>query len=152
MESVKTARVAIEQLGVAIEYAEIPIYPGDNEVALLLGASWTIFVSGASYVYGGVWRKSSPHTDDALLTTGYMTADLVDHTVAGWVQSTAVGIWVASQVQDKRFPEPIVLLRPPQLVALASVAAVSFIYLTCYFRLKTVSKMELAKFMAKDHA
>jgi len=152
MESIKTARVSIEAVPDTLSYAEIPIFPGRDEVALLLGTSWTMYISAACYLYAGIWRKSSPRVEATLLTTGYQSADLVDHTVAGWVQSTAVGIWLASQVQDKRFPEPLILLRPPQLVAYGSVADVGFVYVTCYYRLKTVSKTELAKLMAKDHA
>ena len=150
-ESVKTGKVTIYSSGAgSSDHKKLPILPGEDEVAILLGCQFTVVGSAASFFFrNGIFKKSEEVPD----LTGFAKYDPNEHwiylqpdiqipSVAG---SRAV-VWTFF------FPYPVVLIRPPQFSGYAVDDTGSW-RMTClaYYLLQNVTDEQLAKLMVKDH-
>jgi hypothetical protein len=136
-----------------IKYGEIPIKPGKGEIALLLATNWNLYFTEVNAMYAVIWRKSYPKTSSVSLFNqpGFKSPDILDYELFSVKQETAVGVWRSSRSKYKVYPYPIVLVRPPQIVYVNSVAGAGGLAIQAYYILQRASQTEIDRLLAKDH-
>lgn len=149
-ESVKVARVGFAVQG-TIGGATFPIIMGRDEVIILMAlAYWWrgTLAAGENRMELGLWRKSDVANDPAIVPYS-------DHTdmIWGTVSSSEM---VAESLKNSdddfvTFPWPMVLIRPPRLLARALIMTSPLVEARLYYHTREVSDIELAKLMVKDH-
>ncbi|MBA7681229.1 hypothetical protein ES703_89566 [subsurface metagenome] len=149
--SVKVAKSSINCTN-AIVYDEIPIYPGEKEVALLLATNWLLVSPVANRLEGLIWKKAHPAVKANIFTQYVQEEDVIDYEQTFIISTTAEGIWQGSIGRYKAYPQPLVLIRPPQLVTIGLVMTSGIVVVTCYYVFQRVTDEQLAKLMVKDHA
>jgi hypothetical protein len=97
-----------------------------------------------------LWRKSAPATKATILTTWREDTDVIDYYAISNEWTTAVGYSDSYKQMYKNFPHPLVIIRPPQLVA-QSVAAQTSVNLWLWYTTRRVSEAQMAELMVKDH-
>lgn len=145
-ETVKVAKCSVVNTGVGtIHYTEIPIKPGEDEVALLLASKWLSYNVAANYNHGLIWKKSAPKTDAGIFAS--QSEDIIDRMLHA---NLAVPDQI-SQIEYTVYPYPVVLLRAPQLVSYGTTDGNGVFYLFCWYVIQKVTDKALAKLMVKDH-
>lgn len=133
-------------------YIPVPIQIGPMEVALLHASQWIIatVAPNSDSLQSVLWRKSAPATKATILTTWREDTDVIDYYAISNEWTTAVGYSDSYKQMYKNFPHPLVIIRPPQLVA-QSVAAQTSVNLWLWYTTRRVSEAQMAELMVKDH-
>lgn len=153
-ETVKVAHWYLAvSTGVVVSRAQIQgMGIGKNEVAILLGLKWIIDsdLSGVNFVLRmALWRKS----DVAWQYGNLQQLNIQYEKDIVWsMKTTRLDLNSMGKEEDTFiFPYPVVLIRKPQIIGHASLAAVTtggFLY----YVTEQVTDEQLAKLMVKDHA
>ena len=144
-----------------LQYEEIPMEMGEDEVALLL-AYQMIFeditpLEGAHYrTEAYIWRKSQPKTYPTIRSHWAEDSDTITFDVHDFIyQGYGVPHPVFSKSWYKVLPYPVVLIRPPSLISYATgdpePPTGMRVYSLCWYVLQKVTDEQLAKLMVKDH-
>lgn len=151
MDRLRVAKASIDCTN-ALVYSQIPILPGEDEVALLLATNWLLVNTVANRIEALIWRKAHPATKGNIFAQFVIEEDVIDYEQNFMVSTTAAGEWQGTVARYKVYPQPLVLIRPPQLVTVGLVGTSGLVVVTCYYTLQRVTDEQLAKLMVKDHA
>lgn len=158
IETVKLAKVCAFPPAGGDHYYEIPIRPGEDQVALLLACQLGAHPDtlGANQItYEWIWRKSMPEVDAVKFANDSVTwqedSDVIDH--ASWFNEwdTAAGYAPRGGERYVVYAYPVVVIRPPQFVVW-TFSGDTRVTCLCWYMLQDVSDAELARLMVKDHA
>lgn len=156
VESVKVASAGRQFVDTSLHGVKIPIYPGKDEVAILLSYKIQAIPGGigptlaAGYL---LWRKSDKDWPAPTLDSERILQQ--KGVIAGGILHwDGVGGSGGNLSESFMFPYPIVLVRPPQLVmeVFNNTGDDVDILLQAYYLIEKVSKAELQEIMVKDHA
>lgn len=139
--------------GPGLTYIPVPVQMGPQEVALLHALQWIIATAApnADSLQSVLWRKSLPAQKANLLTTWREDTDVIDYYATENYWGSDVGYGDPYKQIYKVLPRPLLLIRPPQLVAVSATANTS-VNLWLWYTVITVTDEELARLMIKDHA
>lgn len=134
------------------EYVEIPIKPGDDEVALVLAVEWHHHYAGAAgnLTWSYLWKKSYPAEfkgNSTIVNLPGNESDIIDTELASFAVSPSQMI----KTEYRVFPYPVVVLRPLQLVSQSYVDAITHVYVSVWYVFQKVTEESLARLMVKDH-
>lgn len=152
-ESIKSALAVIDPLTSSLKGYQFPINLGRNEVLVLLGFDYSVvgnIASGTNRIEFGIYRKSDRLPDGDWIFANISNQDIVwsrchQHY---WTTGNSRSSWS----EMIHLPYPVVLIRPPQLCALADVFDSGIIEMRIYYLVAKASDTELAELMVKDHA
>lgn len=147
-ETVKIARVGLSAT-TNFEGDRAPINLGRDEVVLLMSLYywWSAFLSaGENIINIGLWKRTD--TDPP--------AVLTDHTDLIWstrhVKKFVTESVSASGNELIHFPKPLILIRPPRVIASRAIATSATVDVRLFYQILKVSKDQMAMLMMKDHA
>jgi len=149
MESLKS--IGIDDLGsLTITGVKAPIGLGNDEIIELMALDYNLAVSnmgvGSNSVCLGLYRKS----EKLPRGIGYNEdSDMIWS--LRWRQRFVTESLEASKNGHIAFPSSIMLIRPPQMVHRYSGYTGLVVHLRLYYKIRRVSKEEIAKLMLKDH-
>lgn len=136
----------------AWEYTEIPIKPGEDEVALALAVEWHHHYAGAAgnISWSYLWKKSHPEEfkgNSSVVNLPGNESDIIDTELASFTTSPSQMV----KTEYRVFPYPVVLLRPLQLVSQSYVDGITHVYVSVWYVLEKITAEALARLMVKDH-
>ena len=147
-ETVKISRQELVSVTTKVG-TPFPMNLGPNEVIVLLSFYWNIIGSmnaGVNIGYMGLWRKTD--SNPPAMVTGH-TDMIWSIRVQNYFTTESV---ISSWNEHVILPWPLVLIRPPRLIGLATVMTGVSMEMRLFHIIQEVTDEELAKLMVKDHA
>lgn len=149
METIKTSIVQMYPLSLIEEGKKFNINLGDSEVIELKSLYYCTggdLGVGLNQITFGLYRKSDVSSmsgimkdeADIIWSTRLTTKFVTESLKCGWTDMI-------------HFPSPLILIRPPSIIAQESVITVYSLLVRIYYLIRRVSKVEMAKLMMKDH-
>ena len=150
MESLKSKSVSFE-VSAVIQGEKYPINLGVNEIMELRAIYYYIgsdIAVGINNLFYGLYRKSEKLP---ALLIGSTDSDIIWS--SGWVVDFVTESVKLSKSEYILFPQPILLLRPPQLCGIVGGGDFpnNMMDVRLYYTLKRISKDLMSKLMLKDH-
>ena len=150
MESLKTITYSFEATAV-MQGKKYPINLGLDEIIELRAIYYYIgagIAVGDNNLFFGLYRKSEKLPE---LLLGSTDSDII--WCSGWVIKFVTESVKLSKSEYIKFPQPILLLRAPQLCGIVGGGDFpgNLLEIRLYYTLKKISKELMTKLMLKDH-